>query len=48
MINMTNTAVNTLTYTGIVTLSQYIENKKVKIGQTHNKGGAPLFKFLSN
>ena len=45
---MKNTAINTLTYTGIVTLSQYIGNKKVKIAQLHNTGGESLFKFLAN
>ena len=45
---MKNTAINTLTYTGVVTLSQYIGQKKVKIAQIHNKGGNPLFDFLSD
>lgn len=45
---MKNTAINTLTYTGIVTLSQYIGKKKVKIAQMHNTGGESLFRFLAN
>jgi hypothetical protein len=45
---MKNIALNTLTYTGVVTLSQYIGQKKVKIAQIHNKGGNPLFDFLSD
>ena len=44
---MNNTAVNTLNYTGIVTLSQYIGSKKVQIAQTHNTGSASLFNFLA-
>lgn len=39
---------NSLTYTGTVTLSQYIDSKKIKIAQTHNTGGSSLFNFLSN
>ena len=45
---MRNIARNTLGYTGIVTLSQYIGNKKVKIAQRHNTGGNVLFEFLSD
>lgn len=45
---MKNIAKNTLTYTGIVTLSQYIGTKKVKIAQFHNTGGASLFDFLAD
>ena len=45
---MKNTAVNTLTYTGIVTISQYIGAKKVKIAQKYNTGGTTLFDFLSD
>ena len=45
---MKNKAINTLTYTGIVTLSQYIGSKKVKIAEMHNSGGASLFSFLAN
>lgn len=45
---MKNTAINTLAYTGIVTLSQYIGSKKVELIKTHNKGGAPLFDFLAD
>jgi len=45
---MKNRAVNTLKYTGVVTLSQYIGSKKVKIAQIHNTGGNPLFNFLAD
>lgn len=45
---MKNIAKNTLGYTGIVTLSQYNGAKKVKLAQLHNKGGNPLFNFLSD
>jgi hypothetical protein len=45
---MKNTATNTLGYTGIVTLSQYINSKKLKIAQMHNEGSYPLFNFLSD
>lgn len=45
---MKNVAVNTLNYTGIVTLSQYIGDKKVQIAKFHNTGGASLFNFLSS
>lgn len=46
--NMKNTAVNTLKYTGMVTLSQYIGTKKIKIMQKHNEGGPALFEFLTD
>lgn len=42
------TTVNSLGYTGIVTLSQYIRGKKFIIAQTHNAGGKPLFDFLAD
>ena len=45
---MTGNTVNTLSYTGIVTLSQYITGKKVKIAQVHNRGGSSLFNFLAD
>lgn len=45
---MKNTATNTLNYTGIVTISQYIGSKKIKIAQTHNAGGNSLFNFMSD
>jgi hypothetical protein len=45
---MKNTATNTLEYTGIVTISQYIGSKKVKLTQVHNEGGTALFNFLSD
>ena len=45
---MKNRATNNMRYTGIVTLSQYIGSKKIKISQVHNEGGNPLFEFLAN
>ena len=45
---MNNRAVNTLSYTGIVTLSRYKGNKKIKIAQLHNSGGSSLFNFLAD
>lgn len=44
---MENTA-NILNYTGIVTLSQYIGDKKIKIAQAHNEGKIALFDFLAD
>ena len=37
-----------LAYTGIVTLSQYIGTKKIKLAQMYNKGGDSLFTFISD
>jgi hypothetical protein len=48
---MTNTkgiAINTVGYTGIVTLSQYTKGKRFIVAQTHNAGGKPLFNFLAD
>lgn len=45
---MKNTAINTLKYTGIVTLSQYSGSKKIKLLQVHNTGGDSLFEFLTS
>ena len=45
---MKNVALNTLNYTGVVTLSRYTGQKKVKLAQIHNTGGLPLFNFLAN
>ena len=45
---MKNTAINTLKYTGIVTLSQYIGSKKIRVAQGHNTGGTSLFNFLAS
>lgn len=44
---MKNIASNTFGYTGIVTLSQYIGQKKVKLAQIQNTGGQALFNFFS-
>lgn len=43
---MKNTVLNTLSYTGMVTLSQYNGKKKIKLAQINNTGGASLFEFL--
>ena len=45
---MKNTAINSLGYTGIVTLSQYIQNNKIPITKAYNKGRSSLFNFLSD
>lgn len=45
---MKNIALNTLKYTGIVTLSQYVGSKKVKVARHHNTGGTSLFNFLAD
>ena len=45
---MKNTAVNSIKYTGIVTLSQYIGSKKVKLAQIQNEGSYSLFNFFSD
>lgn len=45
---MRNIATNTLGYTGTVTLSQYINGKKVRIAQKHNTGTNSLFIFLAD
>lgn len=44
---MKNTAINTLVYTGTVTLSQYINNKKYELARISNTGYSPLFEFFS-
>ena len=45
---MSNTATNNLTYTGIVTISQYINDKKIQIAKVQNTGGIALFNFFAN
>lgn len=45
---MKNNALNTLEYSGTVTLSQNIGNKKHKIAQYHNAGKYSLFSFLAD
>jgi hypothetical protein len=45
---MKNTATNTLSYSGIVTLSQQIGKNKVVITKAHNTGGESLFNFLAD
>ena len=44
---MRQDTLQTLGYTGIVTLSQYIGDKKVKIKQLKNHGGEALFDFFA-
>ena len=44
---MKSKAINSLGYSGIVTLSRYVGQKKVKIAQFHNAGGTALFDFLA-
>ena len=46
--NLKGTTINTVEYTGIVTLSQYIKGKKVVISKIHNEGGKALFDFLTD
>ena len=43
---MKNRAINTLNYTGIVTLSQYVGDKTIQIDRIQNAGGSALFDFL--
>lgn len=45
---MKNKAINTLEYTGIVRLSQYIGTKKVEIAQLQNEGNYSLFNFFAD
>lgn len=45
---MNNGALSGLRYTGIVTLSQYINGKKRIIGKIKNTGGLPLFDFFTD
>lgn len=45
---MKNKAINTIRYTGIVTLSRYDGEQKIKIAQMHNEGFNPLFDFLTD
>lgn len=42
------TAANNLGYTGIVSLSQYIQGKKIAVAKIHNAGGKPLFNFIAD
>ena len=45
---MKSKTLNTLSYTGVVTLSRYIGSKKVELMQLHNTGGSELFNFISD
>lgn len=45
---MKNKALNSLQYTGIVTLSQCINGKKIPVQKIYNKGGDSLFSFLTD
>jgi hypothetical protein len=44
---MKTTALNSLKYTGIVTLYRYAGEKKIKIAEIQNTGGDSLFNFLA-
>lgn len=44
---MKNMILNTINYTGLVTLSKQIGNAKMPIAQIHNAGGTPLFEFIA-
>lgn len=43
-----NKAINAVEYTGIVTLSQYIGEKKIQIAKVHNAGSYSLFSFFAD
>lgn len=45
---MKSLAINTLGYTGVVTLSRYRNNKKRELIKVHNAGKSPLFDFLAD
>lgn len=45
---MKSLAINTLGYTGVVTLSRYRNNKKHELIKVHNAGKSPLFDFLAD
>lgn len=45
---MKNTAINSIGYTGVVTLSRYTGSKKIKIAQIQNAGVQSLFNFLAD
>ena len=45
---MKSKTLNTLSYTGVVTLSRYIGSKKVELTKIHNSGTLALFDFLAD
>ena len=45
---MKNKAINTLEYTGVVKLSQYIGTKKVEVARLQNEGNYSLFNFFAD
>jgi hypothetical protein len=45
---MKNIAKNTISYTGVVTISRYSNDKKIEIMKVHNQGRNPLFDFLAD
>ncbi len=45
---MKNRAINTLEYTGVVTLSQYVGDKKLTLAKLSNEGGYSLFNFFAD
>lgn len=45
---MKNRTIDSLNYSGIVTLSQQVGKRKIKLAQVHNTGGASLFSFFAD
>lgn len=45
---MKSKAINSMKYSGIVTISQSIKGKKIKLKQVHNEGTLTLFNFLAD
>ena len=45
---MRNTAINSLRYTGIVTVSQCIGSKKIELVKYNNTGSTTLFNFITD
>ena len=45
---MSNNITNLLGYTGIVTLSRYVKDKKFELAKIHNRGNKALFDFLAD
>ena len=48
MTGIKGTTINSLGYTGIVTLSQYIGAKRKILAKSHNEGGMALFNYLAS
>lgn len=45
---MKGSILDSLSYTGTVTLSQYVGKKRFEVARVKNAGNAPLFDFLAN